>query len=67
MKEVTDEETELLTIEYSKKLAAQEEENRQKLLVRDSAKQKLISLGFSPNEIAAIMGEEMLDHGSGMV
>lgn len=67
MTEFTDEETEGLTEEYSAKLYAEMEENRQRALVRDSAKQKLIALGFSPNEIAAIMGEEMLDHGSGMI
>jgi hypothetical protein len=65
--EISDQETEKLTIEYSEKLELEKEENRQKLLVRDSAKQKLIALGFSPNEIAAIMGEEMLDYGSGLV
>ena len=65
--EISDEETEKRTIEYSEQLELEKEQNRQKLLVRDSAKQKLIALGFSPNEIAAIMGEEMLDNGSGLI
>lgn len=67
MTDFTDEETQTLTEEYSAQLYAEMEENRQKALVRDSAKQKLIALGFSPNEIAAIMGEEMLDNGSGLL
>jgi len=67
MTDFTDEETQGLTEEYSAKLYAEIEENRQKSLVRDSAKQKLVSLGFSPNEIAAIMGEEMIDNGSGLL
>lgn len=67
MTDFTDEETQVLTEEYSAQLYAEMEENRQKALVRDSAKQKLIALGFSPNEIAAIMGEEMLDNGSGLL
>lgn len=67
MTDFTDEETQALTEEYSAQLYAEMEENRQKALVRDSAKQKLIALGFSPNEIAAIMGEEMLDNGSGLL
>ena len=67
MNEVTDEETQKLTEEYAIKLNAQIQENKQKLMVRDSAKQKLIALGFSPNEVASIMGEEMLDYGSGMI
>ena len=67
MTDFTDEETQALTEEYSAQLYAEMEENRQKALVRDSAKQKLMALGFSPNEIAAIMGEEMLDNGSGLL
>ena len=65
--EFTDEETEAFTMEYSAKLAAEIEKNRQETLVRESTKQKLMALGFSPNEIAAILGEEMLDHGSGLL
>jgi hypothetical protein len=67
MKEYSDEETELLTHDYSLKLELEKEENRQKMMVRDSAKQKLSALGFSPNEISAIMGEDMIDHGSGLL
>lgn len=67
MKDFTDEETQDLTKKYSAQLYAEMEENRQKIMVRDSARQKLIALGFSPNEIAAIMGEEMIDSGSGFL
>jgi hypothetical protein len=67
MNEISDKETENLTNSYAEKLNAEIEKNRQISLVRESAKQKLVALGFSPNEIAAIMGEEMLDYGSGMI
>lgn len=67
MTDFTDEETQTLTEEYSAQLYAEMEENRQKALVRDSAKQKLIALGFSPNEIAVIMGEQVIDNGYGML
>lgn len=67
MTDFTDEETQALTEEYSAQLYAEMEENRQKALVRDSAKQKLIALGFSPNEIAVIMGEQVIDNGYGML
>ncbi len=67
MTDFTNEETQTLTEYYSEKLYAEMEENRQKTLVTESAKQKLIALGFSPNEIAAIMGEQMIDSGSGLL
>lgn len=67
MNDITDEETEMLTEEYSQKLYMEQEKNRQESLVRESTKQKLISLGFSPNEVAAIMGEPMIDNGSGLL
>lgn len=57
-----------LTIEDANEIAIISMQHaKEKEMVILSTKQKLMALGFSPNEIAVIMGEQVIDNGYGML